>query len=188
MKKDPKNTHIRERRPGPEINGAHKRPRKDLRRCSNKCPWACSSLRGPSGRISYSNPAVAKIFGKGFQEKTESFKDYPKWMGHDLEGNKLKPEDYPGARSLLHAQTVSNQLIKFLREDGTWLWVRTSSAPLRDGEGKIIAAVVMTIDVSDEIEMQLTRRGRTDQAEGRARIVACRCGHNRRERQGLAAQ
>ena len=124
-------------------------------------------LEGPSGRISYSNPAVTKIFGKGFQEKTESFEDYPKWMGHDVEGTKLKPEDYPGARSLMHAQMVTNQLIKFLREDGTWLWVRTSSAPLRDSEGKIVAAVVMTIDVSDEIEMQL----RIEEERTRLKVV-----------------
>ncbi len=124
-------------------------------------------LEGPSGKITYSNPAAIRIFGSGFQEKTESLEDYPKWMGHDLEGNKLLPEDYPGARSLMYAQTVSNQLIKFLRDDGTWLWVRTSSAPLRDNDGKIIAAVVMTIDVSVEIEMQL----RIEEERSRLRVV-----------------
>ncbi len=166
MKKEPKNPNSGNSDPVIDRWGPQK-AKERLEAVFEQMPVGMFILEGPSGRVSYTNPAVARIFGKGFQEKTESFKDYPKWMGHDLEGNKLKPEDYPGARSLLHAQTVSNQLIKFLREDGTWLWVRASSAPLRDSEGKIIAAVVMTIDVSDEIEMQL----RVEEERTRLRVV-----------------
>jgi PAS domain S-box-containing protein len=166
MKKEPKKPRSANREPASDKWGPQK-AKERLEAVFEQMPVGMFIIEAPSGRISYANPAGARIFGTGFQEKTESYKDYPKWMGHDLEGKKLKPEDYPGAKSLLHAQTVSNQLIKFLREDGTWIWVRTSSAPLRDNEGKIIAAVVMTIDVSDEIEMQL----RIEDERTRLRVV-----------------
>jgi PAS domain S-box-containing protein len=125
-------------------------------------------IEGPTGRIAYANPAARGIFReRPLTMATEPMGVFPNWMGYDPEGRPLKVEEYPAARSLMQGETVTNELLKFHMEENTWLWVRTSSAPLRDDEGRIYAAVVMTIDVSDEIMIQL----RNEEDRARLRVV-----------------
>jgi hypothetical protein len=64
------------------------------------------------------------------------------------DGRPYEGKDWPLARSLLHGEVVTDEDTMYERGDGTRGIVRLSSAPVRNCEGEIIAALVVCEDVT----------------------------------------
>jgi PAS domain-containing protein len=64
------------------------------------------------------------------------------------DGRPYKGHEWPLARSLLHGEVVTDDDIIYERGDATRGIVRLCSAPVRNSEGGIIAAVVVCEDVT----------------------------------------
>lgn len=83
--------------------------------------------------------------------------------GLHQDGSGYAPEAWPLARSLAHAEVVTEEEIDYIRPDGTRGVLSLSSAPIWDGEG--IAAAVGTftdITVRKEVQIERTKAGKLE--------------------------
>jgi signal transduction histidine kinase len=93
----------------------------------------------PGGRVLAVNASVERILGPGFDYK-----------GFHEDGSAFLSHEWPLARSLSTGQTIEREDVRIVRADGTRHVIRASSAPIRDSDGAIIAAVVTFFDVTAE--------------------------------------
>lgn len=96
-------------------------------------------------RVAYFNKGVVEIFGGPINSLTKGRRPY-KLMTPD--GALFPEEDLPFMLSLQCGERVSNVEIHIKRYDGMVISALFSSSPIRDHEGKIIAAVLTIADVT----------------------------------------
>jgi PAS domain S-box-containing protein len=101
----------------------------------------------PSGRLVMGNRRLESIIGVPFIP-AEHIGEYTLYRGFHRDGRPYTAEEWPLARSLLKGEVVQGEEIEFQRADGTRSVVMTSSSPIRDREGRIVAGVVTFVDVS----------------------------------------
>lgn len=89
------------------------------------------------------------------------------WAGN---GEPLAAHDWPGARAVERAEHVAPQLIRVLGFDGRERVISCGATPLAGEDGASLGAVVMAIDVSEEIAVQQRLR----RAEERLRQLSLR--------------
>ena len=113
-------------------------------------PVAIGIAEMPSGRFLFVNDEAARLLG---QRPTVSKAGDPAgggWDGFHPDGTTIAPHEWPLARAMQRGEVVRNEIIRVVRGDGTTLDVAVNAAPVRDGEGKIIAGVVIFWDVTAE--------------------------------------
>ncbi len=66
------------------------------------------------------------------------------------DGQPTEPGDWPYVRALRDGEVVTGEEYRFERHDGTWGVVRVSSAPIRDERDRIVAAVSVFDDTTDQ--------------------------------------
>jgi PAS domain S-box-containing protein len=102
----------------------------------------------PSGRIILYNPEAERIWRRTWQPGEEIWK-YRQGCMFRADGQVYGPGELPLARALRDGEIVSGEEVWILRGDGTRAAITVSSAPLRDANGQIVAAIVAYIDISD---------------------------------------
>jgi len=102
----------------------------------------------PSGRLVSVNAQMTEIFRMPFKPATD-LQSY-EWTGFDATGNCYSPLEWPLARTVLTRETVRGEEIRIRRGDGSDGFIRMSSAPVRDSEGKVVSAVAIVVDVTDQ--------------------------------------
>lgn len=114
-----------------------------------------------SGRLISMNEAGKRIWGIHLPP-TESISDYAEYKGWRPDtGEQLKAEDWSMARALTKGETVVGEVIDIERFDGTHGTILNSAVPIRDGQGRIVGAVVAAQDVTDlRIAEEELRRSR----------------------------
>ena len=71
-----------------------------------------------------------------------------RWRGWDGKGEMVRPDNFPGARAL-RGEAVSPGMQMLYRDDGgAEIWTEVSSAPMRNSDGQINAAITVVIDVN----------------------------------------
>ena len=110
----------------------------------------------PSGRIIMSNPQVDATWGRSLRHAS-SVEDYAAWEGVRSDGTEMAAADWPLARSVRSGETVQGEEIRIRRGDGSEGVVRMSSAPVRDSQGRQLAAVATVYDITDEVEAERDR-------------------------------
>jgi PAS domain S-box-containing protein len=110
----------------------------------------------PSGRLILANQQVPQIFRHPLLE-AEEIQQYSQYRVFHADGRAYLPEEYPLARSLQRGEVVIDEDLEFLRGDGTRGTLRASSAPIRDGQGQVIAGVVTFYDITEQkrVEAQI---------------------------------
>jgi len=73
---------------------------------------------------------------------------YDQYRAFHPDGLPYAPEEWPMARSLATGEVVTDEEIEYLREDGTHVFLSVSCAPVREREGRIIAAVLTFFDLT----------------------------------------
>src|SRR5271157_964169 len=132
--------------------------RKRLEAVLQQMPAGVIVAEAPSGRFVLANAQVQEIWRQPFVAAAD-FHEYGGYSGMDAAGRAYLPHQWPLARSIVMGEIVKDEEISFQRGDGTRGTMYVSSAPIRDGEGTIIAAVVVFHDITARkaVEEELQR-------------------------------
>jgi signal transduction histidine kinase len=116
-------------------------------------PVAVILAEAPSGRLVLSNRRVEEIWRRPFIASPEmsAYRDY---RGFHPDGRPYEPQEWPLARSVATGELVNGEEIEFERGDETHGFISVSSAPIRDRQGNIVAAVVSFTDITERKEAQ----------------------------------
>ncbi|HEU0237608.1 MAG TPA: PAS domain S-box protein, partial [Candidatus Limnocylindrales bacterium] len=118
----------------------------------------------PSGRMLLTNAAIEQIW-RGPMPRAGEVADYEALEGFHADGRRLQAAEWPLARAVTSGETVTNEEIEFLRGDGSRGWLVMDAAPIRDREGRVVAAVGTMSDVTDRRARQENQRFLADAAE-----------------------
>ena len=110
----------------------------------------------PSGRLVSVNAQMTEIFRSAFKPAPD-LKSY-EWIGFRENGDRYTALEWPLARSVITKEAVRGEEIRIRRGDGTDGNIRMSSAPVRDSEGNVVAAVAIVVDVTDQRQAERTAR------------------------------
>ncbi len=108
---------------------------------------------GRDRRVLYRNAAYLRAVRKGGSDGTqaqahENAADVEA-AGMHANGHPYAADEWPSARSLARGETIVNEEIRLRGADGSPVVVLQTSAPVRDRDGQIRAAVVVTLDVTE---------------------------------------
>jgi PAS domain S-box-containing protein len=115
----------------------------------------------PSCKLIMGNGEVAQIWRQEFLPST-NLEEYKAGRGFHPDGRPYQSQEWPLARSIMAGEMVTNEEVEILRGDGTRGALSINSAPIRDGDGRIVAGVVTFFDITER--KQVERRLR-EQAE-----------------------
>jgi PAS domain S-box-containing protein len=121
---------------------ALERCRAGLQAAFDAVPAGMILADAPEGRIAMANHEALRILG-GAILPGQKIADYEKWGVSGVDGQPLKPEDYPLARAILHGITTSAQMVHCHREDGKHGQVALSASPIYGHGGQIVAGVMV---------------------------------------------
>jgi PAS domain S-box-containing protein len=102
----------------------------------------------PTGKLTVVNESASRIWGLPAMA-SETIEEYAKLQGFHPDGRPYQPQDWPMARSLRAGEVVRDEEIEFIRGDGARGTILAGSAPIRDRDGNIVAAVVTINDITE---------------------------------------
>ncbi|MDP9370028.1 MAG: PAS domain S-box protein [Chloroflexota bacterium] len=103
----------------------------------------------PSGQVVLGNEQVERILRQSFHPAAD-ITGYREHVGFFPDGSVYEPEDWPLSRTIRTGETVQDEEIDISRGDGSRGTIRVSSAPIRDRDGQIVAAVTIFSDVTEQ--------------------------------------
>ena len=108
----------------------------------------------PSGRLIMRNKQFEQIFPRRFvaSQDARSYDEYYNVLHPD--GTPYQPEERPLARALCKGETVKAEEIEYINPDGKPRILQATAAPIRDRDGKIVAAVVVRSDITERRETE----------------------------------
>jgi PAS domain S-box-containing protein len=121
----------------------------------DQMPAGVFIAEAPSGRLVMGNRLVEVLTGRPFQPSAsaeEYERDYAQSMHAD--GRPYALDEMPLRRSLFQGQAVQGEEMVFQHPNGHRVTVLISSAPIRDREGTIVAAVATLVDVTERRRVQ----------------------------------
>ncbi|MDY7230026.1 PAS domain S-box protein [Hyalangium rubrum] len=113
----------------------------------DQLPAGVLLAEAPSGRLVMASRRVEVILGMSIIP-VEHINEYVAYPVYHPDGRRLSVEEFAMARALA-GEVVQGQEFEVRRPDGTRVSVLSSSSPIRDREGRITAAVVTFVDVSE---------------------------------------
>lgn len=101
------------------------------------------------GEVSYVNKRAVELFG--FSPRGLTLRDFAlnRVKVRRVDGGKLRYEELPLVRALVHGETQRNQELTFQRPNHARLSVSLHASPLVDGRGEISAALAIFEDVTE---------------------------------------
>lgn len=122
-----------------------------LQAAMDQSPAGIAIANAPNGDLRYVNKAGLFIRGGDNEELVRNI-DINKYVGSwhilGLDGIPLKPEEVPLARAVLFGEKNSREFI-IRRTIGDDRIVFANAAPIRDGNGKVIAGIVVFLDITE---------------------------------------
>jgi signal transduction histidine kinase/DNA-binding response OmpR family regulator len=132
-----------------------------------------------SGKLIMGNGQVAQIWRHEFPPSA-NVEEYEAGKGFHPDGRPYQSQEWPLARSIMAGEMVTNEEVEILRGDGTRGAVSINSAPIRDGEGRIVAGVVTFFDITERKRAEQERE-RLLESENAARREAEHANHAKDE-------
>ncbi|MFA9478447.1 PAS domain S-box protein [Phycisphaerales bacterium AB-hyl4] len=129
-------------------------------------PVAVIVVEAPSGKLLYSNAQVEQITGHTGPSVLAKPWQEADFQGFRADGTPVPAAQWPLARALRDGEVVSAEEMQFRHpQEGTMRTLRGSASPVRDGSGRMVAAVTVFYDVTEEKHAQqatklLARAGR----------------------------
>jgi PAS domain S-box-containing protein len=137
------------------LSGEVKAERDRLLQILEQMPIGVSIAEAPLGRLIFTNREATRLLRHPLR-LSEDYRGYPQYGGLYEDGSPYRAEDYPQARSLLSREVIKNHEMRYRRGDGTQTMLSVDSAPIFDGEGRMLLVVATFIDIAE--------RKRTDKA------------------------
>jgi PAS domain S-box-containing protein len=135
-----------------------------LRWALDQVPVGILFAEAPSGRIVYGNRQIETICQHPIIYSCDK-SSHELWVSFHADGRQVQSEEYPLIRTLQTGERAELD-VHYLRGDGMRNWVRISSAPLFDGSGTMIGAIVALIDIDGQ------RRNTEELRQARERLEA----------------
>ena len=130
------------------------------------------ALVDTEGGTIQSNDMFEQVWGEQRPE-TRSIDDYEKYKAWWFDsGRQVQPDEWASARAVQKGETVTGQLVKIERFDGTTSFVMNSAVPIRDVDGKISGGAVAIMDITERIEAEEELRRK----EARFRLLSKTAG------------
>ena len=101
----------------------------------------------PTGRLVLGNDQMERILGFSLAPSTYLL-DYNRHQVFHGDGRPYLPEEWPLLRSLVAGESVSNEEMIFLQAPEIKKTILVNSAPIRNRDGEIVAAVAVFRDIS----------------------------------------
>lgn len=100
---------------------------------------------GKSGQLILANKQVSQIIGYSYEteSKLEEYDQTVDFEGFRANGQRYAPDEWPLMRSLSTGEIVTAEEIRLERTDGNQVFISVNSAPIRDQQGDIVAAVAI---------------------------------------------
>jgi PAS domain S-box-containing protein len=111
-------------------------------------PLAMAIIEAPGGRILFANAECERILGQ--TPDAERIDEYERYLAFHEDGRQVRPEEWPGSRSVLYGEVISGEKLRVVRPDGTEVSVRATSAPVLGSDGAIMAGIVTFHDVTEQ--------------------------------------
>jgi two-component sensor histidine kinase len=107
-----------------------------------------AGLIAPSGQVLVSNPEFRRLLPPSTIPSMNGNmgKD---WIALHPDGQRMEPQDYPGARALRGEVTLNIDFRHWSGSRGE-RWLRVSGIPVHDDDGSIAAALLVLMDVGEE--------------------------------------
>jgi PAS domain-containing protein len=96
----------------------------------------------PEGNIVLANPEAKRVFRNGIRPG-QVIADYGQWAAANIDGQPLKPEEYPLAPAILRGEATDALEVLCNREDGTPARVTLSARPINGQDGRRIGAIMI---------------------------------------------
>jgi PAS domain S-box-containing protein len=111
-------------------------------------PVGIAIVEAPGGRMVFLNDEAAHLIGERPLMSKAGDPEGGRWQAFHPDGRKLAPHEWPSARAMRRGEIMRNEVHRVVRADGTAIDVAINAAPVRDGDGGILAAVVIFWDVT----------------------------------------
>jgi PAS domain S-box-containing protein len=120
------------------------------------------AIAEPGGRLIRGNAALEVIWGHPFVAAPD-IPGYAAYQGFRPDGTAYQSHEWPLARSLTRGETVLREPVRLRMHDGSPRHIDLSSTLVHDAQGRPLAGVAVSIDVSAHHEMReaLRREGQT---------------------------
>ncbi len=112
----------------------------------------------PSGRLLLCNEQVDRIWRHDFPPSEDVASYYQHRQGFHSDGRPYTPEEWPLVRSIRGGEVIADEEIEIQRGDGSRGTMRASSGPVRDREGRVVAAVGAYYDITERKRTQEAQR------------------------------
>lgn len=121
-----------------------------LEAVARQMPAAVMIADAVTGTLVFCNERVFEILGYDLLKSQVNLFDDPSQIeGFRPDGGRLAAGDWPIARVLRTGEVVRGEEIEIRRLDGKRLTIEVNAGPVRDGEGRITAGVVVFGDVTE---------------------------------------
>ncbi len=112
-------------------------------------PTAVALVEAPTGRLLLRNARATDIF-RVPSSPLIGVTDYSRFVGFHSDGREYAAHEWPLSRSILTGEIVVGEVAEIQRGDRTRGFIRMTSAPVRDSDGKIIAGLVTFDDITEQ--------------------------------------
>ena len=122
--------------------------RQRLQAVMESLPAGVCLLDEKGGNIQ-ANRAFERVWGNP-RPPVDGVNDYPAYKAWWADSGKpVQPEEWASARAVQQGETVTGQVMKIQRFDGSYAYVMNSAAPIIDQQGRVIGCAVAIQDISE---------------------------------------
>ena len=111
-------------------------------------PIGIGIAEAPSGRFVFMNEEAVRLIGGRPVLSKAADPQSGGWQGFHPDGRRIAPDEWPIARAMRRGEIVRNEILRIVRADQSTVDASVNAAPVRDVDGRIIAAVVIYWDVT----------------------------------------
>jgi signal transduction histidine kinase/ActR/RegA family two-component response regulator len=121
-----------------------------LKAVLEQSPAGIIIAEAPSGRILLVSDRVPSIMRQPvpWPATAEAYRHVQAF--HPEDGRRYEPHELPLARAIRQGEVINGEYIEILRGDGTRGFTRLSAAPVRDADGRIVAGIVVFLDITEQ--------------------------------------
>lgn len=127
-----------------------------LKMVLNCLPVGVLLAAAPKGRIVFGNQMLETMLGHPVRYSKDA-ESYGEWIAFHEDGKKVEAQEYPLAR-VLRGEASATLECRYMRGDGSSLWIKINGGPLYDKEGKVSGAVVCVTDIEADKQAQTRER------------------------------
>ncbi|MHB8584776.1 MAG: ATP-binding protein [Thermoplasmatota archaeon] len=117
-------------------------------------PAGVALAEAPSGRLILSNDRLNELLGHDGSLATAGWATLPDAHLRFTNGEPMRPEEWPLARSVQSGETIVGEELDLARDDGTASRLIIHSRPVLDQNGSVVAGVAILEDVTDQRRQQ----------------------------------